>query len=106
MDHGAALAVRRRGTSACRDMVPLLAEMVRRKSFDPTYSALKLRFDLQCAVDEKRYDDAYPLLIRNEKVNGPVVAPIAGVMIVSSIRSFLIQLTKVCCTALCRPDAQ
>lgn len=36
----------------------------------------------------------------------PVPLTIAGVMIVSSIRSFLIQLTKVCCAVLCRHDAQ
>lgn len=76
------------GTSACRDMVPLLAEVVRRKSFDPAYSAFKLRFDLQCAVDEKRYDDAYALLIRNEKVNGPVVSSIAGVMIALEAKQY------------------
>jgi hypothetical protein len=68
-------------TSACRDMVPTLDEMIRRKSFDPGYGQFKLRFDLQCAIDERRYADAYPLLLKNEKINGEVVAPIAAVMI-------------------------
>lgn len=76
------------GASACRDMVPLVTEMVRRKSFDPAYSSVKLAFDLQCAVEEKRYDDAYALLIRNEKVNGPTVAPIAGVMIALEAKQY------------------
>lgn len=75
-------------TSACRDMMPMLAEVVRRKSFDPSYGPFKLRFDLQCAVDEKRYGDAYPLLLQNEKVNGPVVAPIAAVMIALEAKQY------------------
>lgn len=76
------------GTSACRDMVPVLTEIVRRKSFDPSFVPFKLRFDLQCAIDEKRYADAYPLLLQNEKVNGPVVAPIATVMIALEAKQY------------------
>lgn len=76
------------GTSACRDMLPALTEMIDRKAFDPSYKAFKLRFDLQCAIDEKRYDEAYPLLIQNEKVNGPVVSPIATVMIALEAKQY------------------
>jgi hypothetical protein len=75
-------------TSACRDILPALTEMIARKSFDPSYTAFKLRFDLQCAIDEKRYDEAYVLLIQNEKVNGPVVAPIATVMIAFEAKQY------------------
>lgn len=75
-------------SSACRDMVPMLAEAIRRKSFDPSYGPFKLRFDLQCAIDEKRYNDAYPLLLQNEKVNGPVVGPIATVMIALEAKQY------------------
>lgn len=75
-------------SSACRDMVPMLAEMVRRKSFDPAYGPFKLRFDLQCAVDERRYGDAYPLLLQNEKVNGEIVSPVAAMMISLEARQY------------------
>lgn len=75
-------------TSACHDMVPLLEEMLRRKSFDPSYAGFKLRFDLQCAIDEKRFEDAYALLIQNEKVNGAVVTPIATVMIALEAKQY------------------
>lgn len=75
-------------SSACRDMVPMLAEVVRRKSFDPSYGPFKLRFDLQCAVDERRYDDAYLLLGQNEKVNGQVVPAIAAVMIALEAKQY------------------
>lgn len=76
------------GTSACRDMVPVLTEIVRRKSFDPSFGPFKLRLDLQCAIDEKRYNDAYQLLLQNEKVNGPVVSPIATVMIALEAKQY------------------
>lgn len=76
------------GTSACRDMIPALAEMTDRRAFDPSYKTFKLRFDLQCALDEKRYDEAYVLLIQNEKVNGPVVGPIATVMIALEAKQY------------------
>lgn len=75
-------------SSACRDMVPVLAEVVRRKSFDPSYGPFKLRLDLQCAVDERRYDDAYSLLGQNEKVNGEVVPAIAAVMIATQAKQY------------------
>lgn len=93
------------GTSACRDMVPVLTEIVRRKSFDPSFVSFKLRFDLQCAIDEKRYDEAYALLTQNEKVNGPVVAPIATVMIALEAKQYDAAIDRLIAGAMKPADA-
>lgn len=54
----------------CKTVVPIIAEMATRPRFNENLERLKILADLQCALTESRYKDAFPLSVQLEKITG------------------------------------
>lgn len=57
----------------CGSAVPLTNQMVTRGSFPPQITSLDAYANLMCAVDEKRWTDAYPWMVALERRSGEKV---------------------------------